>query len=156
MSASDSGFTLIELMVTVAIVAILASFAVPAFEDYKLRSQIAATASEIKVIEKALLAYNAANDTYPTNRSQGVFPPELAGLLNPSIFTSPTPVGGPYDWEGPSAWGIAGISVRNSKLDTTTEWLMLDGMLDDHSLISGRFRWIPGPGNYVYVVDETP
>lgn len=156
MKQTDSGFTIIELLVAVSIVGILASLASPVFEEYRLQSQIAATASEIKVIEKAVLAYNAANDTYPINRSQGVFPPELAGLLNPSIFTTPPPVGGQYDWEGPSAWGIAGISVRNSKIDTVSKWLILDAMLDDHSLISGRFRWIPGPGNYVYVVDETP
>jgi type IV pilus assembly protein PilA len=37
----QKGFTLIELMITVAIVGILAAFALPAYQDYILKSQVA-------------------------------------------------------------------------------------------------------------------
>jgi len=40
MKTKQKGFTLIELMISVAIVGILAAFAVPAYQDYVLRSQV--------------------------------------------------------------------------------------------------------------------
>ena len=63
------GFTLIELMITIAIIGILVSVAIPAYQDYAIRTRVTeglnlASAAKIAVIETAM-----SNNQLPTNQA---------------------------------------------------------------------------------------
>lgn len=58
------GFTLIEVMITVAIVAILAAIAVPSYRDYVLRGQIVDATNELSGMRANMERYFQDNRQY--------------------------------------------------------------------------------------------
>jgi type IV pilus assembly protein PilE len=62
--AANPGFTLIELMVTVAIVAILSAVAMPAYRDYVMRGRISQATSNLAGMRVKLEQFYQDNRTY--------------------------------------------------------------------------------------------
>ena len=67
--SSHSGITVIELMVVIAIVGLLATVALPAYQDYIKRAEINQAASDIQSIAILIINYQLSNNEYPADLS---------------------------------------------------------------------------------------
>lgn len=70
----ERGFTLIELMVVVAIIAILAGILIPNFVNARAQAQTAACESNLRSIATSLELYYTDNQVYPTASNASVQP----------------------------------------------------------------------------------
>ena len=71
----QQGFTLIELMIVVAIIGILAAIAIPAYQDYTIRSQVSEGLSLTSGTRTAVSEFFQTRGTWPaSNASAGVAP----------------------------------------------------------------------------------
>jgi type IV pilus assembly protein PilA len=80
MKKEQHGFTLIELMIVVAIIGILAAIAIPMYLDYTTRSQIAEGLNVAGRAKSAVTEYYQDRGAFPTNNAQ-------AGLDAPGNIT---------------------------------------------------------------------
>ena len=67
--SAQKGFTLIELMIVIAIVGILAAIALPAYQDYIVRSKLSEPLAAMAEAKTTVAEYVAANGEYPQGGS---------------------------------------------------------------------------------------
>ena len=90
--ASAAGFTLIELMITVAIVAILAGIALPSYSAYIARARRAEARTQLLQAAQFMQRFYAANDQYDRDRSGNSVLGSSVGMPD-SLRKSPVDIG---------------------------------------------------------------
>lgn len=132
MKAIQKGFTLIELMIVIAIVGILAAVALPAYQDYTARAQMSEALTLAEGQKAAVVEYFSDNGVFPANNAS-------AGIATASTIT------GKYVAKvevGQGQVGMSGVQITSTmkssgvNADIKGKTLILVGQQN-----SGSFSW---------------
>lgn len=140
--SNDKGFTLIELMVVVAVIAILAAIAIPSYLGIQKRAARSEAKSKLEAISVALEGYMAENNDYgPAGVYSYVCGPGCNGASfvgHPGAIGTVANLGNNlmYKYQltvttapPAPAFGVSAIPMPGSKVDgDITIWLRSDGI----------------------------
>ena len=116
MKTIQKGFTLIELMIVVAIIGILAAIAIPAYQDYTVRSQITEGLNLASDLKAAVAETFAQTGSWPTNNAAVGITGTKSGKYVGSVNISTGTIA--IDFSGPQA--NANITGKVLALTPTT------------------------------------
>ena len=116
MKAIQKGFTLIELMIVVAIIGILAAVAIPQYQDYTVKAKLSKVTGVAHPIKTALALFNQENGGFPTTAN----PWTTIGLSTAPATTNEVSA---IDWTGTTNSPVTagtGIKLTLQNIKATT------------------------------------
>ncbi|MBN1673817.1 MAG: type II secretion system protein [Kiritimatiellae bacterium] len=147
--AGGRGFTLVEIMIVVAIIGLLSAMAIPSFVKSRRDSQITKIVSDLDTFHDAFSVYATEHGKHPPPAGVGAFPPEMTGYIREKDWAAGVITGGTYGWIFLNA-----VSQYVIYVDAGPDPVIMqevDARLDDGDLATGLFRQGNGQ-NYFYIV----
>ena len=120
----QQGFTLIELMIVVAIIGILAAIAIPAYQDYTIRAQVSEGLNLSGGAKAAVTEYFQDRGVMPTNNSQAGLENTIQGKYVSAVTVSAGVITVTYGFSAHSL--ISGDSLAltpNTNAPGSVQWV---------------------------------
>ena len=137
------GFSLMELMIVVAIIGLLSAIALPVFNSVRQASQNSAAVNDLRTFSEAFSSYILETGTYPPDASAGQVPEGMAGRIAVTRWTRTTPIGGNYDWDYMVSGAVAAVGITAPVADVD-QLRRLDQRADDGNLSTGNIQFTGG------------
>jgi prepilin-type N-terminal cleavage/methylation domain-containing protein len=146
------GFTLIEAMIAVSLIALMVAIIIPAVDLAKRSRENAQAARKLQTAVEAFELYAAETGGYPADVGPGVVPPEMENYYFPyfkiSWWEGTTELGGSWDWD--AGYHGFNFSVSICAPGRSQEQLEdFDQLIDDGNLNTGRFRKVDAQCHYI-------
>lgn len=149
---SPKGFSLVEIMVVVAIIGLLAALAVIAFRHHRVRAQAAALGSDMRVFRDALEQCVMDTGEYALGAPAGQVSATFDPYVRNGNFTAESPVGGSWIVES----DVDGVKLLVSVINFTAgiePIELVDRLFDDGNTSTGNMRLMT-PSKYSCIVEE--
>jgi type IV pilus assembly protein PilA len=153
MKQLQKGFTLIELMIVVAIVGILAAIALPAYQDYMARAKQTEPLAKLDELKLSITEYVASNNAIPANSASAGIASGSGAVDAPGC---PAACQTKYYDQVAYFYGGTGLTTQvgvrltgNAATGLANQWLIMTGTVDS---ASGTVKWdcqTTVPGQYI-------
>lgn len=157
--ATQRGFTIVELLIVIVVIAILAAIVIVAYNGVQARARFTKMQSDVVSLKKYIEAYNAINGSYPSTGNTWMYQRQVGNGFIPGLVPSITS-NLPSITDGPT-----GASTNNTYIYTSNgtdyklnrlyqasipsdEWANVPASLKDSTYTDRWGVWSPGGAGF--------
>lgn len=123
------GFTLIELMIVIAILGILLAIAIPAYQDYTIRAKVSEGLNLAAAAKLAVSEYRISNGVFPTGNTEAGYAGAATTIVT-SIVIAANVVTVTYAAPAEIATKTLTLTAAVSSTDQNVTWACANASLD--------------------------
>jgi prepilin-type N-terminal cleavage/methylation domain-containing protein len=144
-SSRRGGFTLVELVIVMAVVGLLAAIGMPNLQRAILKARATAAVSELHVVRGAVMSYVNDTQSWPADAARGQIPSGLEVYLQDGFSFASEAFTIDYDNWSEVSEGFIGLAIITTDSDLGT------AMMD----ILGSNAWTNGANKFTWVLEWT-